>query len=103
MTYDLQVGALGAVITLTLTEDGVAVDLTNATTTEMILESARGRRLTRTAWVVAPATDGVLQYATVAGDIAHAGRLRVQAHLAFDGGTTEFWSSVVEFDVGPNL
>lgn len=103
MAYDLQVGAVGAVITISITEAGSPVDLTNATTTEMILKGPRGPARVRTASIVAPASGGVVQYATVAGDIAHAGKLGVQLHLEFGGGTTEFWSSVVELDVGPNL
>lgn len=102
MAYDLQVGAVGAVITLTLTEDGAAVDLTNATTTEIILRGGQGSRLTRTATRSAPYSSGVLVYTTVAGDVAYAGKLRVQGHVEFSGGS-EFWSSVIEFDVGPNL
>lgn len=102
MAYDLQVGAVGAVITLTLTEDGAAVDLTNATTTEVILRGGQGSRLTRTATRSAPYSGGVLTYTTVAGDVAYAGKLKVQAHVEFSGGS-EFWSSVVEFEVGPNL
>ena len=103
MVYDLQVGAIGAVITIGLAEDGVAIDLTNATTIDMILKGPRGPARVRTASVVGSAANGVVQYATVAGDVAHAGRLSVQVHVEFDGGTTEFWSSVEEFDVGANL
>jgi hypothetical protein len=102
MAYDLQVGAIGAVITLTLTDAGAAVDLTNATTTEIILRGPQGPRLTRTATRTAPYSGGIVTYTTVAGDVAYAGPLKVQAHVEFSGGS-EFWSSTVEFAVGPNI
>lgn len=103
MAYDFQVGALGAVIILTINdEDGVAVDLDTAATAEIILRSPNGPRLTKTAVVLAPTSAGKLQYTTVAGDLAYPGTHKAQAHVAFEDGS-EFWSSVYEFSVGPNL
>lgn len=101
-SYDLQVGAIGAAITLSCTEDGVAVDLTDATTHEIILHGPRGPRLTKVGSIVGDAEDGVLMWITVAGDISQPGTWRAQAHLVFDD-LTEFWSSTIEFTVGPNL
>jgi hypothetical protein len=100
-TYDLHVGAIGAVITLSLI-DGAAVNLTTAAITEIRLRGPSGPRLTKTATIAGAATLGVLTYTTVDGDLRHPGDYHAQAHVIFDD-DTEFWSSWFDFSVGPNL
>lgn len=102
MSYDLQVGAVGAVITLTVVEGDTPVDLTNADEITFFLKGPKGPRLAYEVSADGDPTDGIIHYATVAGDIAHAGKYQAQARILF-ADTSEFWTSVYEFTVGPNL
>ena len=101
-SYDLQVGAIGALITLSCIDDSGAVDLTTAATTEIVIRGPLGPRLTKAATVIGSATAGVIQWETVAGDLKHPGAYKAQAHVIFND-DTEFWSSHLDFTVGPNL
>lgn len=101
--YDFQVGAIGAVITLTCRDEvDQVVNLSTATLTEVILRGPVGPAVTRTATVPAPASNGQLRYVTVAGDLQYAGTNRIQGHVRF-ADNTEFWTSELAFEVGPNL
>jgi len=99
----IQAGATGMVITLTVQDEaGVAVNLTTATTTEIILKPPQGFALTKTASVVSPATDGKIRYVTESGVINPPGKWKAQAHVVLSGGS-EYWSTIFEFQVGANL
>jgi len=99
----IQAGATGMVITLTVQDEaGVAVNLTTATTTEIILKPPQGFALTKTASVVSPATDGKIRYVTEAGVFNPPGKWKAQAHVILSGGS-EYWSTIFEFNVGANL
>lgn len=101
-SYDFQVGAVGAVITCTCTSGGAALDLTGATTVELVLLSPAGVRNAGTASVVGDATDGVIAYTTAAGDLYMPGAWKAQAFVVLASGD-EFYSTIATFSVGPNL
>jgi len=101
-SYDLQVGAVGAVITVTCTSGGAALDVTGATTLQVVMLSPAGVRNAATAVVVGDGADGVISYTTEAGDIYMPGTWKAQAYAVLAGGD-EFYSSVTTFTVGPNL
>lgn len=99
----IQAGATGMVITLTVQDEaGAAVNLTTATTTEIILKPPQGFAVTKTASVVSPATDGKIRYVTESGVINPPGKWKAQAHVILSGGS-EYWSTIFEFQVGANL
>ena len=98
-----RVGAIGLVLTLTCTDEtGAAVDLTTASTTQIIIRPPHGPAVTKTATVVGAATLGVLRYTTIADDLGVVGAYAAQAYVAFSGGTS-FYSSRYEFSVAANL
>jgi hypothetical protein len=99
----IQAGATGMVITLTVQDEaGVAVNLTTATTTEIILKPPQGFAITKTASVVSPATDGKIRYVTEAGVLGVPGKWKAQAFVALSGGA-EYYSTTIDFVVGANL
>jgi hypothetical protein len=99
----IQAGATGLTITLTVQDEaGTAVNLTSATTTEIILKAPQGFAITKTASVVSPASDGKIRYVTEAGVFSPPGKWRAQAHVILSGGS-EYWSTIFEFQVGANL
>lgn len=101
MTYDLQAGVVGAVITVTLTEDGAALNLTTAASVEVVLRGPRGPRVTKDATII-DAANGLVRVSTAAADLDLHGKWQIQARITFDDGTI-FPSEVLTFEVGPNL
>lgn len=101
--YDMHVGAVGAVIELTIRNKrtGALVDLTTAEVLEMWIKGPRGPTVKATATAPSP-TNGKARYLTVAGDIQYHGEHEAQAFAAFADGS-EFSSSTWSFRVGPNL
>jgi hypothetical protein len=99
----IQAGAVGMAITLTVRDqDEAIVDLTTATTAQIILRPPQGFALTKTATVVSPATDGKVRYVTEAGVLGAPGKWKAQAFVALSGGA-EYYSTTIDFTVGANL
>lgn len=99
----MQVGDVGTVIRLTIEDGGSAVDVSSASTKQIILLSPTqgATALTKTASFTTDGTDGRIEYATVAGDIDVPGWWKVQAKVVLSSGT---WSSTpVRFRVRSNL
>ena len=100
-TPDTMTNAVGYVITLTVTDDGAAVDLSTASTKQFLMMKPDGTKLIVSADFSSDGTDGKLKYATIAGDIDQAGRYRVQAYVVtptFSGSST-----ITDFTAGRNL
>ena len=98
----IQANAVGLVITLAVKDEaGAALDLTTATTTQIILKPPQGYPITKTATVPSPATDGKVRYVTEAGVLGVPGKWRAQAFVAVGG--NEYYSTTIEFQVGANL
>ena len=66
---DVQLNDYGTVFRVTITDDGVAVDVSSATTKSIIFKPPSGSKTTKTATFTGSGTDGRIQYTTVAGDI----------------------------------
>lgn len=99
---DMQIDDIGTIIRLTITQDGVALDISSATATkDILLKKPSGTLLTKGASFTTDGTDGKLEYVTVADDVDESGEWKVQASLVLAAGT--FRSAVARFDVGDNL
>ena len=102
MAQYIQQNAVGLTMTLTVKdEEGNALNLTGATTTEIRLKPPQGYPITKSASVVSPATDGKVRYVTEAGVLGVPGKWRAQAFVAVAG--NEYFSTTIEFQVGANL
>jgi hypothetical protein len=80
----IQEGAIKAIIVLTYINPntGGIMDLSNATTKNLIFKRPNGQLLTKPAEFVTDGTDGKLKYVTVAADdTTPAGAWRVQADV----------------------
>lgn len=82
MADELRVGAIGAAIRATVRENGSALDVSGASTKQLVFKKPDGTKVTQTATFYTDGTDGVLQYTTVSGDIDQAGSWQCQAYLA---------------------
>ena len=72
----------GITIQLTVKDSsGVAIDISSASTKDIILVKPTGVSLTKSGSFVTDGTDGKLKYTTIAGDIDVVGQWRIRAHV----------------------
>ncbi len=106
-TCEIHVGDIGTVFEITLQDCSdpaaiVPVDLTGATTIEIIFQKPPSTKVVQTGVVVnPPGTDGLIKYTSVADDLDKSGTWKIQARVVFPTG--EWFSSVDEFIVYPNI
>ena len=82
-------------------EDSVVVDLSSASTLQLIFQKPSGDKLTTTASLINDGTDGLIQYITVSGDIDECGIWQMQARVVI--GTKDFKTDIGSFKVYRNL
>jgi hypothetical protein len=78
-------GDTGQVFTATLTVDGAAQDLTDATV-YFVMSPANGGTVIKEEATVTDATAGQVEYLPVADDVATAGRYRIEWEVELPGG-----------------
>jgi hypothetical protein len=101
MADEIHVGDIGTLFTLTISDAGTAVDLSSATTKEIVLQKPDGTTAHKAAAFVTSGADGKLKYTTVANDLDQAGAWLIQAHVVLSTG--EWRSEVDGFEVYGNL
>lgn len=101
MSDNIQVGVIGLVITLTITEDDAAVNISSATTKRIHIRKPDGEVLQKTAAFTTTGSDGKLTYTTIAGDIDLAGEYKAQAYVIMSGFTGH--STITAFEAKRNL
>lgn len=83
---NLQLGAIGVVIVVTVEEDGVAVNLSGVSAKSLVFRKPDRTSVTKTADFFTDGTDGKLKYVTESGFLDVAGEWRIQADVTFSGG-----------------
>ena len=101
MSDNIQVGAIGLIITLTITEDDVAVNISSATTKQIKIRKPDGTVMAKTAAFTTNGSDGKVTYTTVADDIDLAGEYKAQAYVVMTGFMGH--STIVTFDAKRNV
>jgi hypothetical protein len=100
-TTSPHVGDVGTIFEGTFYDGGVIVDISAATTKEILFRKPDGTVVTKTGTFSTDGTDGKLRYTTIAGDLDQAGDWRVQGYIVTPTGS---WKSSVEtFTVLANL
>jgi len=81
MTAEIHVGAVGPVLRPTIKDQaGTAISVADATLKQIKLEKPDGTRSAKTASFYTDGTDGIIQYAFVAGDLDVAGDWKAEAY-----------------------
>ena len=98
-------GDIGTIFELTIEEsiDGIdtVVNVSSATTRQLIFRKPDQSVLTKTASFTTDGTDGKIRYVTAPGDIDTAGQWIVQGKVVMPSGT--FYSSMIGFKVSSPL
>jgi len=96
---------IGTVFLVTVNDcvsgSATALDLSSASTLQIILKSPSGTAKTKSALLYTDGTDGKIQYTTVDGDLDEVGTWRIQANVTISGATHR--SNVTSFKVYENL
>ncbi len=82
-------------------ETCLVLDISSASTKNLIFRKPDGTLLTKPATFVTDGTDGQIKYTFVAGDLDQHGKWSVQAFI--DYGSTEWYSDIAKFTVYNNL
>lgn len=99
---EIHVGDVGTQFRLTMKdENGAAVDVSAATTKQILFRKPDGTTLTKAASFGTTGADGVLTYTTVANDLAQDGGWEVQAYAVLPTGS--WHSDRTAFVVYPNV
>ena len=80
---------------------GVVVDISSATTKEILLHKPGGAVLTKTATFTTNGTDGKIRFSSASGDWDQPGVYRLQGHIAGTGYNR--YSSIVTMTAEGNL
>lgn len=103
MTAEIHVNDIGTRFQATIKDETVAVvDVSSATTLEMVFNKPDGTPVVKTAELLAGGTDGVIYYDTIASDLDQTDSWRVQGYAALDADHI-YHSDIHVFRVYPNL
>jgi len=98
---EIHLGDIGTVFTVTLKEDDTAVNVSTATTKQILFQDPSQSVTAKTAEFTTDGSDGKIYYTTVADDLDEAGTWQIQAKVIMPTGTWR--SNTEEFKVYPNL
>lgn len=98
---EIRVDDIGTIIELVIEDAGVVVDISLATTKQIIFYPPSGPFVTKTAEFSTNGTDGKIRYALVEGDLDEGGVWKVQGRVTLPTGT---WRTNIDsFRVYTNL
>ena len=101
MSQSIRVNDTGTEFRIQITDEDVAVDLSSATTLQLIFKKPSGETLTVDAQLYTDGTDGIIYYNTVDGDIDESGVWKLQSYVVV--GSAAYSSTVGTFKVECNL
>jgi len=98
---NIQVGAVDMLVELEVREGYGVLDISSATTKNIIIEKPDNTLITASATFLTDGKDGLIYYRTVAGDLNQAGVYNVQAYIVMP--TFTGYTTPISFTVYANL
>lgn len=98
---EIHVGDVGTILLVTFQDAGVVVDISSATTKDILLHDPEGVTATLAGTFTTDGTDGKLQITSVAATFDMAGCWKIQGHVVLAGG--EWHTDIAVFEVFANL
>jgi len=93
MAQEIHVDDVGTVFRITLMDGSSPVDISGATTKEIVFERPDKTSVSKTASFYSDGTDGILEYTIQTDDLDVAGSWRLQAKVTLTSGS---WSSDIQ-------
>jgi len=98
---EIHEGDIGTLFKATFKDGTTVVDISTATTKQLIFKKPSGSELEKDASFYTDGTDGILTYTTVSGDLDEIGTWKVQGYVVLVSGS---WKSDIHtFKVYRNL
>ena len=101
MASQVHVGDIGTALIGTVKDDGAVVDISSASSMQMIIKRPDQTTMTKTASNYTDGTDGKMKYVTVDGDIDQTGNWKIQGKVVI--GSATYYSSISSFKVYSNI
>jgi len=99
---EIHVGDIGTAFTVTIMDDTAIVDISSATTRNMIFKKPSATKVTQAASFVTDGSDGKIRWTTTTvDDLDEASKWYIQVYLVMTGFTGH--SDIGDFVVYPNL
>tara|TARA_R110000824_G_scaffold249238_1_gene438244 strand:- start:2888 stop:3196 length:309 start_codon:yes stop_codon:yes gene_type:complete len=98
---EIHINDVGTKFLVTVTDGDSAVDISSASTKQLIFKKPSGAKLTKATSFVADGTDGKMQYSVAADDLDEAGSYKLQGKVIISDGT--FYTDIHTFKVYRNL
>ena len=92
---------IGTAFEITLQDDSTVVNISAATTKQIIFQKPDGTTVTETADFVTDGTDGKIQYVIASGDLDTVGTWSIQAKIIIS--TNTWYSDIQTFEVHGNI
>jgi methionine-rich copper-binding protein CopC len=98
---EIHLNDVGTKFLVTIKDGSSAVNISSASTKEIIIQKPSGTKITATATFDSDGTDGKIYYVTVADDLDEAGSYKLQGKVIISDGT--FYTDITSFKVHRNL
>ena len=98
---ELHLNDIGTQFLLTVTDGSTAVNISSATTKQIIIKKPSGTKITANTAFSSDGTDGKMFYNTVVDDLDEAGSYKLQGKVIISDGT--FYTDITSFKVHRNL
>lgn len=101
MASEIHYGDVGVNFNITVMNDSVPLNVSNANNIYIIFQKPNNDDLIKNASLVTDGTDGKIKYTTVANDLNEIGTWQIQAKVDF--GNSVFYTNIQKFKVYRNL
>lgn len=98
---NMHVDDIGNTVTVTVAENGTGIDVSAATTKQIIFSKADGTAVAKTASFVTDGTNGQIRYTIASNDLSVAGPWKYQGRVAGSG--FDYHTDWGYFEVSANL
>ena len=98
---EIHLNDIGTQFVLTVKDGSSAVDISGATTKQIIIQKPSGTKITASTTFSSDGVDGKMYYTTLADDLDEAGSYKLQGKVIISDGT--FYTDITTFKVHRNL
>tara|TARA_R110002110_G_scaffold293063_4_gene507080 strand:+ start:326 stop:634 length:309 start_codon:yes stop_codon:yes gene_type:complete len=98
---EIHLNDIGTQFLLTVTDGSTAVDISSASTKQIIIKKPSGTKITANTAFSSDGSDGKMYYTTVTNDLDEAGSYKLQGKVIISDGT--FYTDITTFKVHRNL